>query len=454
MKEKLQIFFKGFLKERNSTIAILIAYVILLQYLFIFDFKDTLLSAFGYKLFVYNFNLLKYFFSCFASVLIIKDIINRLQSNLLTDNCIILLELLYFLPGTVFQAVTNASWQFILFYLGFWAMLVLWDRILPRYKGRLKKMFAMIDTSQGAMFLTISVFIITVYLVFAMRIELTYSRFMLALRDVYGIRAAGKAANHHWLLQTILYYSVYIGVVLIALHVSRKKYALAALLCLCEVILFSVQAERMVLFYMLIAIASGLIFVDKRLLLSALVTIMVLIVYEGIRYTAEGRVASVFQRFSIIPNRLAEQYYDFFSGNEPDYLRTSLPRIAKLIGWISPYKTKSIEYLISVNYYNFVHNPNTGMVGGAMAQFGIWSVFVSSFGYIASFRIFELAAEKIKDSRAYFVLAVTLVVLAINGYSMLANILKGSYFTMLLVSVSLLDTRTEFERAAERGDVA
>ena len=66
---------------------------------------------------------------------------------------------------------------------------------------------------------------------------------------------------------------------------------------------------------------------------------------------------------------------------------------------------------------------------------------------------FEKAAKNIKASKAYFVLAVTLVVLAINGYSMLVNILKGSYFSMLLVSVSLLDTRTEFERAYAKGEM-
>ena len=136
-----------------------------------------------------------------------------------------------------------------------------------------------------------------------------------------------------------------------------------------------------------------------------------------------------------MPNRLSEQYFDFFAFHRPDYLRTTFPRILRLFGISSPYETNPYSKLIGITYYGRDMNANTGLIGGGLASLGSLSIIITPFAYIMAFKLYEYVTKGAKNSAMTQSMSVILASLAINAPTMLANMVRPSYYALLFLTL-------------------
>jgi serine phosphatase RsbU (regulator of sigma subunit) len=96
------------------------------------------------------------------------------------------------------------------------------------------------------------------------------------------------------------------------------------------------------------------------------------------------------RRALYIPSQLNYDYYDYFSKNEPDYLRQG---ILRWFGFSSPYK-ESIPHLIGYHYYGSIEmGANNGLFSDAYFNFNFLGVFLFPIILIIIFKLFDTCSK-------------------------------------------------------------
>jgi hypothetical protein len=154
-------------------------------------------------------------------------------------------------------------------------------------------------------------------------------------------------------------------------------------------------------------------------------------------------VTSFFTRFSVIPNRLGENYYDFFLTHEPDYLRLQFSRLMKILGISSPYIDPPIARVIGYEYYQMVMGANTGLLGSAVLNFGKLGVFLEPVLIVLFLRLVDKVTIEIENNSSRFIIGVVMSTLLINAPSMLISaIIPISYMSWILISLALAASKS------------
>jgi hypothetical protein len=362
--------------------------------------------------------------------------LKKLSKPYLSETIMLLLNLLYFIPGVVQQAVTDATWEYMLFYLLFWVFMEIWLFVLkPRKKSFLGRYFRVGNTHvYWLCLLGVAMMIVALMFVYSGG-SLSLSALMATFNDVYGVRAESKAQSMHWLLLNFVSWASYFLILSITYFSSQKKWIFTVLSFVGVLALFLVQANRIVVFLAAASFLISFLKLDSRKMVFCMLLIGFALLLEGVLISQGWIVTDVFRRFSIVPNRLSEQYYDYFSYHTPDFLRSLFPRIAAMTGTVSEYDTVSVGKVIGEQYYKLEMNANTGLVGGAMFQFGQLGAVISTLGYVLGFRLFEGVVVRTKNPYVMLCLAVLLTTLVINAPALLSNIFTISYFMFLYISL-------------------
>lgn len=419
-------------REDRRNFLLLVVYAALLHILFISFFKYTFQYSSRGKLFIYDFNSAKYAFCLLETLIIICFTVKKVKIDGLAERIMLLLNMLYFLPGVVQQAATNAPWGYIFYYLAFWVGMEAWLKLIkPRPGSRLGKYIKVKNIYMYMAALTVLAIGVVFFMGFYTGRVFSISNLLEAMHDTYGVRADAKEQSIHWILLNFEYWAAYFMVIMIALYTERKKYLLVLVLLLAEAALFVIQGNRIIMFLAFAAVGIGLLSVDNKKLTLGLLLIMAIILVEVIVRDSGFLFTNVFRRYSVVPNRLGEQYYDYFLTHEPDLLRTRYNRIFRLLGITSPYTSSPIGLTIGKQYYGTMMNANNGLVGGSMYVFKFAAPVISTFGYIFGFRMFESATYSIRNTRVSVAIALILATLAINSSSLLASIFALTYFMML-----------------------
>ena len=438
-------------KRSYRYLALVLVYALLLHILNIVYFKNTFLYSSRGQLFIYNFNSVKYIFCIFETVIISHYTVKKVECDDLTEMIMLLLNMLYFIPGTVQQAVTDAQWPYMLLFFLFWCGMEFWLSVIkPRSESRLGRLFTTKNPNIYLGFLVILCVAIAVFMHLYMNRGISITTLMETVNDVYGTRAAAKEQSVHWILLNLEYWAAYFCVILISYYTEKKKYLSTLGLLLVEVAFFVLQGNRILMFLAFAAIGISMLKVDNKKMILGLLIIAAVMIVENAA-TTQGSLTNVFRRFSVVPNRLSEQYFDYFRTHEPDLLRSKYSRIFRFFGISSPYISPSIGIRIGMEYYGTMMNANNGMVGGSIFAFKFAAPIVSTFGYICAFRLFEGASYGLKNTKAIPVFALMLTSLAINAPTFLASIFSLSYFLLLYLSMIPLGKLYQSEQNALYG---
>ncbi len=425
-----------FEKENRSIRKLILLYILLVHLLYLHYFKETFLTSYNSLLFQYKFSLEKYIFCLFETLCIYCYTIDKIKLQRMTETIVFFLNLMYFIPGVVQQAVTNADWGFMIYYFIFWIGMMCWTKILKPHKvSLLGQVFTTYEPRKYMLFMTGTALGVTLFMSIYMKRFLSLSSIIGTLSDVYGVRAEATEKSVHWILTNFEYWAAYFMVAAIAYFTERKRWIVVFILIIGELAIFVLQGNRIILFLTLVALATGLLKIDNRRLVVCLVLVLFISLIEvNIKQTG-FIVTDTFRRFTVVPNRLAEQYYDYFLTHVPDFLRSFSDRIVKLAGIHSPYYSPSIGRIIGQEYYGSVMGANTGLVGGGTFCFGIAGPIISTFGYIYAFRMFERATYSLKSSKMIMTISLFLSSIVINMPALLKGIFSLSYIMMLYLSM-------------------
>ena len=414
----------------------LTVYVVIIYYLMMTAYSETFRQSYYGLLFVYSFNAAKCVLAIGETIIIFWLTVKKTGADSLSEKIMFLLNLLYFIPGTIQQAVTNADIKYMLFFFLFWMGMEAWLMILkPNNISFIPKEHVHLKRDTYLLVITVFAFVVIEYIAIHYGQVFSVSNIKATLGDVYGVRAASKEAGMHWILVCLEYFSVYFLILMITYYTEKKKWIIVGLCGIAEISAFLVQANRIIPFLAALAFVMGLIKVDNKMLCFAFAVLAVILFIE-VRINIHGlSFTNVYRRYSIVPNRLSEQYFDFFRTHTPDFLRSKYTRFSGWLGMKSEYLSPSIGMTIGRVYYDADANCNTGLVGGGAFMFGLAAPVITTFGYCMAYRIFELASSGMKDTRVVNCMALVLATLSINTGTMLANIFSISYIMLLCLSL-------------------
>lgn len=425
------------ISQRRWSMIFIIGYTFIMHILYLRYYQYTFEFSYEGLLFVYNFNEAKYIWALLESIVIIWITLNNLKNIYLTETIMVMLNLLYFLPGVAQQAVTNEPWSYMFYFFLFWLMMEWWmKRIKPKQGSPFSKYFRMRNIDSYLKMLTIISLIVTAMLMLYHHKSFSIASFQETLLDVYEVRAEATNAGTHWIIVNIKLWAAYLIVLLTAYYSYHRKWVLSAILVIAEFSLFLIEANRIFVFLELGALVVGIFRIDSNktpiamMLISVLLLIEVNVIDVGLLFN------DVFRRYTIVPNRISGFYFDYFSTHTPDFLRSMYDRTSTLLGFHSIYVEKPISRMIGEVYLGWAAGCNTGLVGGCMFCFGYLAAIISTFGYIMAFRLHEGTIATFQNPSVKYALAITLVSLSINTYGLLANLINTNYFLMLYLTLA------------------
>lgn len=432
-------------KEKAIQILMIVGFTVIIHILYLNFYKDVFRMSYNRKMFIYSFNPAKYCFCIAESLLIIFFINKKVKKDTLTDMALLILYFLYFIPGFVQQAVTDMAWSYIIYYFFFLIFLELWNKIIkPRTRSTVvefskSKRLLKNNKRQIMVFLICTALLVTIFMSLYTRTFFSISNLMLSLNDVYGIRHAASEANTHWLIVNFEYWAVYFMIFMIAFFSEKRKWWLVLILMAAVAAMFIIQANRVFLFLAIVALFLGLLRVDNKRIIVLFGIAGLILLVDVVIFKRGSMITDIFRRFTVVPNRLGEQYFDYFLSHQPDFLRTQYDRVVRYLGIPSPYYSPNIGHIIGQTYYGTNMGANTGMVGAGMFSFGYLGVLISTFGYVMAFRLFEGITYNYRESRMTVAIAITLVTISINTPNLLSNIFSISYVLMLYLSMLVLN---------------
>ena len=393
-------------------------YVILLYFLSIFIWSQNRSEEFTAYKYILSINGTKLFASIVLSITMWIIISNRYyRANTFSSQVLLLISLLYFLPGVVLCGTLDFEWAYLIEYYIYFVVMILIDKVCP-YPRKSFLAFQKGSLAFLQKILIVCSFIVPLFLMIYYRSSFTLSSILLTLNDTYGVRTAAKEANTSWMILAIEYWGAYFSCFMITYSLRNKKRILAIMYILFVLFYFTLQGNRIFVFFIGIAILIGLFDFDSRTIIFGFLILMVLQIFEFFLVSDKssiGLVTNMYRRYSIVPNIISTQYFDFFKSNSPDWLTGTFTGISNLLGIESEYGNK-IGTLIGSKYYGWNMNANTGLFGGAIFEFGELGILIDPIMFVLVLRFIEkiLFKYNVDNVELKFITAAIYASLAIN----------------------------------------
>lgn len=369
---------------------------------------------------------------------------NRYSENsTFSGRVILLLTMLYFIPGLAISSALNTDWRYIISFTVYYFIIIIADCVV-RYP---RKPFSTITFKQSNIIVAGLIIICLVYpfiLTVVFNNSFSLSKILLTLNDPYGVRADAREKSISWAFLLLEYWGVYFGAVMVTYSFRKGKHWLAIAFVLIELFYFTLQGNRIILFIVGIAIVLGFFRVSNKWLSLIFVGLLVVQFLELIQLNGSetiGIVTNVFRRFTVVPNIISPKYYDYFQTATPDFLRGHFPNISAFFGTKSVYDF-NIGYIIGQQYFGMYLNANTGMVGGAFFEFGYLGVIIDPIMFVVSLRIFEKILFN-ADNENKMTVSLIYTSLAINSWAIWSQLVRFSYMPLFVLSLYFLFNRIE-----------
>ncbi|WP_342600225.1 hypothetical protein MHB48_03770 [Psychrobacillus sp. FSL H8-0483] len=364
----------------------------------------------AYSGFTINFDFIRYFLTWLVLIALIPFISKNYKSNKPSSAIITIFYLIAFIPASVLMAFKPMDNEFIILFLLYWVILSIYHRIIPYFN--LRKPIA-----KESHFVTNSVLIIFSLVVIYISYKYTNFRINLNIFNVYELREEAKEFDMFIILKYLYSASRVVLPTLIVYFLVNSKKPIAFWLALIQLLIFSVDGSKSVLFSLILAFSGYFIYRSNRIswFVWLLLFINVLAILEE-RILETTYIMTIFiRRLMFLPQLLNYFYFDFFSKNEFDYFRQS---IIGNLGIDSPYIVR-IPIIIGENYYG--SSANNGLFSDAFYNIGIIGILIMPFLIILALRLLDACTMGL-DSR---ILIASIITTSLN-------LISSSFFTVLL----------------------
>ena len=439
-------------REENKKLSISTKFIFLIIYVFFIfvlayciwpKYEASQFSMYQYKL---VFNVGKLFFGIVLALLMSFTVHMRYTTDKsFSGRTLLLLSLLYFIPGVAISCALNVDWGYLASYILYYYIMVLADCII----GKPKKAPVKIKESQSALIFKIMVMVALLYpfvMIAVYNKSFSLSNFLLTISDPYGVRAQAREQSVSSAFLLVENWCVYFGALFITYSLKRKKFILAIVFIITEAFYFSLQGNRIFVFITGIAILLGFFKIKEKYLPYIFIGLLGIQIFEYLLFHNlynVGFVMNVFRRFSMVPNIISTKYYYYFQTAVPDFLRGHFPNISRFLGTKSQYDF-NVGYIIGQKYFGSNMNANTGLVGGAFFEFGLIGVVIDPIMLVFSLRIFEKVLF-LADEEITMVTALIYAMLAINSWAVWSQLIRISFYPLLLISIYIMINRSSFE---------
>ena len=270
-------------------------------------------------------------------------------------------------------------------------------------------------------------------------ISYTGLRFIPNYEDIYIIRK--EAGNYH--LPTIISYIYSMSRTFLAFvigyYLLEKRFILAAVVFLAQLLSYSIDGARIVLVYLFFTLISMVFFyaikmnytnrIEEKhinnIFMIALVFILILGCIEMSVFESFWINGMVLRRLLLVPNYLHDVYLSFFLEHEPDYFQSG---IFRHLGFESDYASNGgISRVIGAYLGHPSMNANNGMLSDAVAQLGGMGIFIMPLIIIILLRFFDKCSVGLDGSLKF-----------ICGFQLFFSLLSLSLGTVMLSNGSIL----------------
>ena len=343
----------------------------------------------------------------------------------LSDYFIIILTLLYFIPGNILFVYGNWSVTYYMFHLLSYLSLSIANELFPNIRfpmspslGRHKGILPFISY-----FISISVILIT----------LIYNglQINLNLGEVYNLRSEWSASGMPNIFNYYLPFAARITPVLLIITLKQRRVLLSFLLIFSQLVSFSFGGMK----YTLFALVLGILFhffgqkVDAKKIIIYFTAFVGVCLIECLLSNEQLPLLTIFtlRRTSFIPNQIG--FYFFSFAQENDYLYYSESFLRGLLNY--PYQY-AFPHIIGGYAFGLPDmGANTGLFAEGFSQIGWLSLPVYAILYVFIFRIYGACTRGFKNSGLFHA-----PLLGVVLYSM--TFLDGAYFSVLLTQGFLL----------------
>lgn len=414
-------------------------YIVLLYVFLTFFLTKNTSSPMQTISFALDFNFTKYIVSIFLVLTMWYCVVTKYHKmRSFSEQVILLIILLYFIPGVALSGIRNFEWSYIILYYLYFLALVFFDSILAYPKREFPQLKEITRNWISKLVVVIS-FASIVFLVWYYGRSFSWSLLLETLIDPYSSRMAAREAQTPWAIMFIEYWASYFCCYMISRSFRKKQYILAGAYVVCELILFTLRGNRSYVFYAIFGVLLGFSNINKKKIALVMPLIMALPIIEFFvinNNTELGPITNILRRYSVDPNILGTQYFEYFSVHPHDWLKGTFSSISNFFGFESQYGM-NVGYIIGKAYYGWSMYANTGLFGGAYYEFGISGIFIDTLLIIVSLRIFEKVLYKV-DNSLKFTVAFVYSLLVINTTAVWANCFRITPILIYLISLYVM----------------
>ncbi len=276
--------------------------------------------------------------------------------------------------------------------------------------------------------------IISILITLFISARYTHFRINLNIFTAYDLRAESREYNFSTVLRYLFFWTRAINPALFAYCIIKKKYGMAFIYFVTQLLNFSIDGLKSTLFLTFIYAAIGLFYKSKskknhkEWIVFVISGIGVASIVEFIILHSKYIVLFVTRRLSFATNQLNEFYVDFFSKNTPDYFRGSFLRF---IGFKTPYENLSM--LIGNTYFGTNQNCNNGLLSDAVTNFGVLGIIIAPIFIIVFLHFFDRCIDGL-DLRIVLCVGIYLSSLLLSSFLPTVLITHGALVLMILLS--------------------
>lgn len=345
----------------------------------------------------------------------------------LSDYFIIVLTLLYFIPGNILFVYGNWSVTYYIFHLLSYLSLSIANELFPNIQfpmspslGRNKGILSFISY-----FISISVILITLYYN-GLQINLN-------LDEVYDLRKEWSNSGMPNIFNYYLPFAARITPILLIITLKQRRVLLSFLLIFSQLVSFSFGGMK----YTLFALALGILFhffgqkVDAKKIIIYFSAFVGVCLIECLLSKEQLPLLTIFtlRRTSFVPNQIGFYFFSFVQEN--DYLYYSGSFLRGFLNY--PYQD-SFPHIIG-NYAFGLSDmgANTGLFAEGFSQIGWLALPVYATLYIVSFRFYSACCKAFEGTNLSHIPLLGVLLYA-------STFIDGAFFSVLLTQGAFLAT--------------
>lgn len=377
-----------------------------------FIYYEYISTIFRYEGFASEFNVYRYMLSWIILLIFIPIFICLYNNVSFSSVILIFIGCLSIVPYTTMIAYYPFSLSYIVQNTLYWLILFwLYGKIPTLKVGKIK--------NDKFVNLIIAI-IITIFLLTIIYISWRYTGFRVTfdIFNVYDLRSEARSFNLPNIITYIYSASKAVNPVLIVYFLYRKKNKIALIIFLAQILSFSINGAKTVLFSTFLALLLFWFYSNRYLyrIPWILTFFCILSSMEVIFNKTFMLVNFIIRRIFFLPNLLSFCYFDFFSVNRPDYFKQSFLRH---FGIQSDYI--NIPNLIGEMYFNRPSMAaNNGFISDAYANLGWLGLIIMPIIIVLALRLLDICSKGL-NIKIFIISAITLSFIFISSF----------FFTML-----------------------